>query len=58
MNRVEFRYFLNLMMVCDPCPIDPAEDYVLRQWANEEARRHGYSDWIDAYHRHDKKVVK
>lgn len=45
-----FDAFLSLMMCADPSPLDADQDKLLRDWANQESERRGYSDWIEAYH--------
>ena len=49
----EFRALLDWFMCSDPWPdtTNAAENHlVITQWADEEARRHGFTDWIQAYH--------
>jgi hypothetical protein len=58
MNNMEFRAFLDLLMCCDPWPV-PADSQAfdtqkqMHDVANRLADDRGYSDWIDAYHRHE-----
>lgn len=60
MNEIELRVFTELLMVSDPWPlVDTPEQpthseethAVMQNLADEEAKRLGYSDWIDAYHK-------
>lgn len=53
MDRKEFRKFLDLLMCCDPWPVenDEQSQEIILDWANNEAVRHGFSDWIAAYHK-------
>lgn len=50
MNRRELKAFCNLLMASDPSPLSLDQDTLLTAWANEEARRHGFPDWIAAFH--------
>ena len=54
MTRQEFRAFLDLLMCSDPWPVKPDHNdtqTVLGLFADAEAKRHGYPDWIEAFHR-------
>lgn len=52
MTVKQYRAFLNLLMCSDPWPTpDAAENRILCEFADAEAIKHGYTDWIDAYHR-------
>lgn len=42
-----FKELLALLMTADPAPCDVG---ALAEWADEEARRRAYADWVDAYH--------
>ena len=58
MNNMEYRAFLDLMMCCDPWPVaTDSQAFDTHQQmldvANRLATDRGYSDWIDAYHRHE-----
>lgn len=46
----ELRVLCNLLMVSDPWPLSKADEMILKNFADEEAKRHGYQDWIEAYH--------
>ena len=51
MNDKQYRAFLNLLMCSDPWPTpDAAEDETLKDFADAEAVKRGYSDWIVAFH--------
>lgn len=51
MSREELRAFLDILMCSDPWPIkgDNSRE-ILDAFATAEARRHGFADWLDAYH--------
>lgn len=51
-KREHFRALLDLIMCSDPSPMDARTDQLVRDWANEESKRWGFADWIDAYHNH------
>ena len=51
MDAYEFRAFLDLLMCADPYPVDSG-DAAVKGYANQLAVDRGYTDWIDAYHRH------
>ena len=53
MNNMEFRAFLDLMMVSDPWPLDSHADRVLNGFADQQARDRGFPEWITAYHEFD-----
>ena len=52
MTDPQYRRFLDLLMCCDPWPVDPAGDTqpILEALADDEAGRRGYHGWIEAYH--------
>lgn len=50
MNSAQLKAFCNLLMASDPSPLSLDDDTMLTAWANEEAKRHGFSDWIAAFH--------
>lgn len=52
MKREHFRALLDLIMCSDPSPVDARTDQLVRAWADEESKRWGFADWIDAYHNH------
>lgn len=57
MNDMEYRAFLDLMMCSDPWPVDDgvsglATHSLMLDVANRNAVDRGYTDWVDAYHRH------
>lgn len=53
MDPMEFRAFLDLMMCCDPWPVDGSGNQeTIVFFANRKSVERGYSDWIDAYHNH------
>jgi len=52
MNDKQYTAFLILLMCSDPWPImrEEKSEYELKSFANEEAKKRGFTDWIDAYH--------
>lgn len=50
MGDREFRAFLDLMMCSDPNPAGEEVDAILKRWADEESQRHGFDNWIVAFH--------
>ena len=51
MNKQELKYFLELLMCSDPWPLsDNESNNILQKYADEESKRQGFSDWIEAYH--------
>ena len=52
MNKEQLKAFLVLLMCSDPWPVENEEGHqeILDSFADEESQRHGYSDWIEAYH--------
>lgn len=52
MTDAQYRAFLDLLMCCDPWSVDPPEgsQYILEEYANEQAEQRGYANWIVAYH--------
>lgn len=51
MSDDQFKAFMALMMVSDPWPLSQTEHDDLLEIADEESRRRGFDNWIDAYHR-------
>lgn len=46
-----FVALLTMFMVCDdPDMLTPTEYDAVAAFLNEEAKRRGYADWIEAYH--------
>ena len=54
MTGDQFRAFLNLMMVSDPWPLKDVEHASLLDFADSEAAKRGYENWIEAYHKFGK----
>ncbi len=51
MEDIEYRAFLDLMMVSDPWPLeDPDSDTILGLFADREAHNRQYENWVVAYH--------
>ncbi len=51
MNQEQFRAFLVLLMCSDPWPVEEeGHQKILDTFADEESNRHGYRDWLEAYH--------
>lgn len=59
MDDNEFKAFMDLLMCSDTWPIDPDTDTradrdsqkLLEAYANKEAKKRGFSDWIEATHK-------
>lgn len=56
MNKKQFRAFLDLIMCCDPWPVDDTlatetNEWMVKDFASAHARTLGFTDWVDAYHR-------
>jgi hypothetical protein len=51
MTKQELQAFLTLLMCSDPWSI-PGKEYekIIEKFADDESKRHGFSDWITAYH--------
>lgn len=51
MDDLTYKEFLALMMCSDPWPLDGAQSRtILEQFADKEALKRGYENWIVAYH--------
>lgn len=63
MDKRTLAAFCELLMCCDPWPVVIGQDgpvfskspnrgnqNVIIDWVSNEARRHGYAEWVDAYH--------
>jgi len=54
MSDWEFTQFLKLLMCSDPWPMEGDEGVqtknTLTSWANKEAQKRGFDNWIQAYH--------
>jgi len=52
MNDETYKEFLSLLMCSDPWPVGHRRDSqrVLINFANNEAIKRGYIDWVVAYH--------
>jgi len=54
MEDYEYRAFLDLMMCSDPWPVpDNVGQQLLEAFADDQAKKRGFDNWIEAYHRHD-----
>lgn len=49
MNDAELKVFLELLMCSDPWPLEHGHE-LMRDFADNESRKRGYADWIEAYH--------
>lgn len=49
MNDEEFKVFVQLLMVSDPWPLEYGHP-MMTDFADNEARKRGFPDWIAAYH--------
>ena len=54
MTDMEFRAFLDLLMVSDPWPthLAPSNYDLIVQHLTKQAQSRGFETWIDAYHNH------
>ena len=50
MTKVELRAFLDLMMVSDPWPLEEPAHEIMIVLADRESEKHGFENWIVAYH--------
>jgi hypothetical protein len=55
MTDQQFRALLDLFMCSDPWPVSPEIEYfnsrdIILSLLDEEAKKRGCRDWIDAYH--------
>tara|TARA_R110000803_G_scaffold38524_3_gene83370 strand:- start:2409 stop:2894 length:486 start_codon:yes stop_codon:yes gene_type:complete len=39
-----------LFMASDPCPVDRKTSERIEGWLGEEAKLHGFGDWVEAFH--------
>lgn len=53
MNDQTLRALLDLLMCSDPWPVVPenGSQRLLIAYADDEARKRGFTDWVGAYHR-------
>ena len=53
MDTITLKAFLTLLMCSDPWPVNNDQDnqITLERFADSESRRHGFTDWIEAYHK-------
>jgi hypothetical protein len=51
MDSLEFRIFLDLLMCCDPWPMEYGQEN-MTLYADRLSRNWGFTDWIHAYHGH------
>lgn len=56
MEGTVFRALLDWMMCSDPWPVDSdghgGNQQVIEKWLDEESRKKGFTDWLEAYHNH------
>ena len=50
MSRSELGSLVELLMCADPWPCRSDSERVLKLFADTESQRHGFENWIDAYH--------
>lgn len=51
MRDYQFRAMLDLLMCCDPWPVDTeGHQAIIIGWITVEASKRGYDNWIEAYH--------
>lgn len=57
MNNKQFRALLDLIMCCDPWPVEDdgknqeSNEDLVKDLASAHARTLGFTDWVDAYHK-------
>jgi hydroxypyruvate isomerase len=49
MTMIELKALCALLMSDDPTSLNPGQREVLEDFANREARKHGFDGWIDCY---------
>lgn len=52
MTDKEFRQVLDWYMCSDPWPAGEHNQTIISDWIAREATQRGFTDWVDAYHRH------
>lgn len=52
LDDLEYRALLDILMCADPWPAGETAHAALLSLAKSEGEYRGYTDWIDAYHRH------
>lgn len=59
MDKETLGALCNLLMVTDPWPdvLSEEDEKLLKKWADEEAQRHGFNDWVDAYHNLENRTI-
>lgn len=46
-----YKALLRLICCSDPWPVDDADnELVIKAFADAEAKKRGFKDWVDAYH--------
>ena len=52
MNDIEFKAMLELVMCCDPWPVEgnTENQAIIKKFVDEEATARLYSGWVEAYH--------
>ena len=51
MSDEGFSCLCELLMVSDPWPLSCVAERYLKEEADREARKRGFCDWIEAYHK-------
>lgn len=49
MNEEELKAFCELLMVSDPWPTEKFSEDILKLYADKQAQKHGFTDWIEFY---------
>ena len=44
------RVFMAWFMCSDPWPLGKTDEVLVKLFLTDQVRRHGYTDWITAYH--------
>jgi hypothetical protein len=51
MDKIQLKALCHLLMCDDPSVLDDEHRSAIEEYAETQSVIHGYSDWIDAYHR-------
>lgn len=50
MTLIQLKALLTLIICDDPTELPKEERDAIMDFANDESKRHGYRDWVDALH--------
>lgn len=51
MTILEIAILCEWLMVSDPWPLSPTQKDMMHDYADREAVRHGFRDWLDCYYK-------